>query len=90
VSLQAAMKRYVRNEKRSGIAVLPLVRRNRPQQREAGAAAADRALDSLATLPERRLSKIAHFKLAKSNRSITTVMTRLRRRMLADVMIGDI
>jgi hypothetical protein len=69
---------------------LPLVRRNRPQQREAGAAAADRALDSLATLSERRLSKIAHFKLAKSNRSITTVMTPPRRRMLADMMIGDI
>jgi hypothetical protein len=43
---------------------LPLVRSNRPQQKEAGAAAADRALDSLAALPERRLSKIAHFKLA--------------------------
>jgi hypothetical protein len=68
---------------------LPLVRRNRPQQREAGAAAADRALDSLATLPERRLSKIAHFKLAKSNRSITTVMTPPRQRMLADMMFAD-
>jgi hypothetical protein len=28
--------------------------------------------------------------LAKSNRSITTVMTPPRRRMLADMMIGDI
>jgi len=91
VSLQAAMKTYARNENVAALRSLPLVRRNRPQQREAGAAAAaDRALDSLATLPERRLSKIAHFKLAKSNRSITTVMTPLRRRMLADVMIGDI
>jgi hypothetical protein len=44
----------------------------------------------LATLSERRLSKIAHFKLAKSNRSITTVMTPPRRRMLADMMMGDI
>jgi hypothetical protein len=49
----------------------------------------DRALDSLATLYERRLSKIAHFKLAKSNRSITTVMTPPRRRMLDDMMIGE-
>jgi hypothetical protein len=85
VSLQAAMKRYVRNEKRSGIAVVAT-----RAEKQTATAAADRALDSLATLPERRLSKIAHFKLAKSNRSITTVMTRLRRRMLADVMIGDI
>jgi hypothetical protein len=69
---------------------LPLVRRNTPQQRRLELHQPDRALDSLATLPERRLRKIAHFKLAKSNRSTTTVMTLLRRRMLDDMIIGNI
>jgi hypothetical protein len=90
VPFKAAMKRFVRNEETSrhcgrchSCGETDRDRGRLELQQP------DRALDSLATLSERSLSKIAHFKLAKSNRSITTVMTPPRRRILDDMMIGD-